>query len=72
MVITLEILKKGLSSNGGYSIKQIRVLGIDNYLFEKGWKLALVGSDVPKEKVDNFIALKDAHLKKAERTLFET
>lgn len=62
MLITETILYNGKSRNGGWSLKQLKLLGVD-YLV-KGWKRRIIGTDVPKSNIDRFLALKDAHLPK--------
>ncbi len=61
VVITKEILDKGCSVNGGYSRKQLELFGIQG--FPPGWKKTLIGKVVSVEVVNQFIALKDQHLK---------
>lgn len=62
MLITETILHNGKSRNGGWSLKQIKLLGANGSV--KGWKRRIIGSDVPKSNIDKFLALKDAHLPK--------
>jgi hypothetical protein len=60
ITLTIEILERGLSRNGGYSSKQLKLFGIEG--FPKGWKKGLVGQSFPRELVNEFIELKDRHL----------
>jgi hypothetical protein len=60
IVLTDEILKQGLSKNGGYSRKQLDLLGIEG--FPKGWKQSLLGQTFSVELIEQFIALKNQHL----------
>ena len=60
IVITSETLEKGLSKNGGYSLKQLNLFGVKK--FSKGWKKDLIGRSFPRELVNQFIDLKDRHL----------
>jgi hypothetical protein len=60
VVLTDEILKQGLSKNGGYSRQQLKLLGIEG--FPKGWKQSLAGQAFSVELIEQFIALKDHHL----------
>jgi hypothetical protein len=60
MIITSETLEKGLSKNGGYSLKQLNLFGVKK--FSKGWKKDLIGRSFPRELVNQFIDLKDRHL----------
>ena len=61
MIITEHILLQGLSRNGGYSSKQVRILGT-HIKKNKGWKRRLIGTSVPDINVKRFISLKDSHL----------
>jgi len=63
MVITDHILLQGMSRNGGYNSRQLKLLGTHTKK-NKGWKRRLIGTSVPDENVKMFIALKDAHLPK--------
>ena len=60
IVITSETLEKGLSKNGGYSLKQLNLFGVKK--FSKGWKKDLIGRSFPRDLVNQFIDLKDRHL----------
>ena len=60
IVITSETLEKGLSKNGGYSLKQLNLFGVKK--FSKGWKKDLIGRSFPRDLVHQFIDLKDRHL----------
>jgi len=74
MVITEDILEQGLSSNGGWSNKQLKALGLPKQYFKrdggllKGWRRFLVGLDVPEEYIVRFLELKNAHLSFAAKT----
>ena len=59
-ILSEEILERGLSRNGGYSLEQLKLLGI--YEFHKGWKKSIIGKPFKLEILNNFIALKDCHL----------
>ncbi len=61
MILTEEILSKGLSSNDSFSFKQIKVLG--DSMTKKGWRKRLIGKEVSGFQINQFISLKDAHLK---------
>ena len=69
IVITNEIINSGMSRNGGWSLKQLELLGLKREEFKKGWKWKLIGKYVEEEKVERFIALKNAHLRKIEPEL---
>ena len=59
-ILTKEILEQGLSRNGGYSLEQLKLLGI--YEFCKGWKKGVIGKPFKSEILNKFISLKDYHL----------
>lgn len=61
MIITHEIIEAGKSSNNGWNGKQVRLLGED--MTKKGWLRRLIGKEFPEEVVNQFLALKDVHLK---------
>lgn len=61
MILTVEILQKGKSSKGGFSLKQIKLLGYN--FFKADWQINSIGKDFKKEVIDEFIELKDKHLK---------
>lgn len=69
MVITAELIEQGRSIRGGWNLKQLRALGLSGNYFRSngglysGWKWDLIGKNVPKENIDNFLTLKDKHLK---------
>jgi hypothetical protein len=60
IIITSETLEKGLSKNGGYSLKQLNLFGVKK--FSKGWEKDLIGRSFSRELVNQFIDLKDRHL----------
>jgi hypothetical protein len=68
MIVTKEILEQGMSINGAWSLKQLKALGIvhkgSRKFPAKGWKDKLIGSDVHFSRIETFLTLKDAHLKK--------
>ncbi len=61
MILTQDILEQGISRNGGWNNKQIRLFGISREN-NTGWKLKILGLDFPKSIIDRFLALKDRHL----------
>ena len=61
MIITEDILLQGMSRNGSYSCKQIRMLG-SHIKKNKGWRRRLIGTSVPEANIKRFISLKDTHL----------
>lgn len=61
MKITEEILNRGKSSNNGWNLDQLRVLGLHG--FQKGWKKSLIGKEISEEQLSKFINLKDTHFR---------
>ena len=64
MLITNDIIKDGASINQGWSLKQINLLGAKR--FKKGWKQRIIGTNMPKKNIDEFLALKNKHLDELE------
>ena len=48
IIITTEILDAGISRNGGWNGRQIKLLGLNPKLI-KGWKDRLVGTYPPQQ-----------------------
>jgi hypothetical protein len=65
--ITDEFLRAGQSTRGGWSYKQLRLLGLrvgrGGKPLRSGWKQCLIGTFISIVKANEFTALKDAHLK---------
>lgn len=60
MKLTREHFNEALSSNGGYSQKQLKLLKVN--IKKSGWKYRAMAKDYPPEVIQKFIDLKDAHL----------
>jgi len=60
-ILTDEIINRGMSKNGGWSLKQLRLFGFTK--FTKGWKWMVVGQEFPRELIIQFLYLKNKHLK---------
>jgi|GEM_PF-5522597 len=67
MIITEELLLKGMSSRGAWSEAQVRLLGEPGTQDNKGWRRNVIGRDIPDADADRFVELKDAHLKQKKR-----
>ncbi len=61
MILTKTIFEEGTSPNGSWSDKQLKCFGIGKDK-QKGWKNGIIGKDFPKEVIERYVALKDAHL----------
>lgn len=64
ILLSEEILDKGKSIKGGWSMAQLQVFGILE--LRKGWKSKILNKEYSKEEISRFITLKDKHLKKNE------
>jgi hypothetical protein len=64
MILTKKILNKGRSSKGGFSKKQVELLGLDFNDLWKGWQAQIIGENYHEATIKKFIALKDSHVKK--------
>jgi hypothetical protein len=60
LTITQEMIEAGMSDNGALSFKQIDLLGFGRY---SGWRRRAVGKEILTEKYNEFLALKNVHLK---------
>jgi len=69
MKLTNEVLELGLSSNGGWSNKQLKLLGVKTPL-RKGWKELLIGTFHNESTIDLFLKMKDAHLPEDDGSVF--
>jgi hypothetical protein len=67
VVMTKEILDKGRSRNGAWGIKQIRILGLNN--FSDSILRTTIGKSFPSESIKTFLLLKDQHLSNKNYTL---
>ncbi len=63
-LLTVEIMIKGRSWNGGYSLNQLRLFGFNNFP-KKGWQDMIIGQEWAKEIVNQFLFLKNKHLKRS-------
>ena len=61
MRLTEEILESGISRNGSWSNKQLKLFGVKVPL-RSGWKDRIVGRFFPESTINKFLELKDAHL----------
>ena len=62
-ILTEDILNKGKSKNGGYSKKQLELIGI-NWPPIKGWKKKCYSGNyfISSKNILKFISLKDKHI----------
>jgi len=62
LAVTKQLMFDGMSRNGSWSGKQLRVLGVKDYLHEPGWRRRLEGTIITEQQKNEFLALKNAHL----------
>jgi len=61
MIFTKELFEKGKSSNGGWNNRQLAAIGIEGIKKRRGWPAQIIGKDLPREAIELFLSLKDAH-----------
>jgi len=61
--ITEEFLVSGLSMRGGYSRRQLELLGV-SWPPQKGWKLTVMDRAISDEVAEEFVALSDRNAPK--------
>lgn len=59
--LTEEDVLMAMSSNGGWSAAQLKLIGVE-WPPEKGWKTRAVGAEFDQSTIESFIGLKDKHL----------
>ena len=62
--LTKHHLLQAKSDNNGWSNAQWETLGVNVFDKKKGWIQRLLGNEFDKNQIDQFIALKNMHLKK--------
>lgn len=66
VIMTNEIMNRGISRSNGWGRAQLRVLGI-RPLNNKGWRKQIIGEEYPERVIQEFLDLKNKHLKKGLR-----
>lgn len=61
MEITEELLAAGASKRGGFSKRQVELLGIA-WPPQRGWKKSIIGNTISEEAAEEFVRLSDQHL----------
>lgn len=64
--LTKEIIESARSSYGGFSLMQMRCLGIVG--FPKGWLKECTNKLYPQKTINKFVTLKDKHLFEKQQT----
>lgn len=67
MLVTNEFLEKGRSDSGGYNRKQLELLGVA-WPPLKGWKKAIIGTNIGDDVAEMFISLTGRTLKSEGRS----
>ena len=65
ITLTKELIEYGCSSVGGWTIKQLNVLGVER--FKKGWKEKLIGKKISTNTWNLFVGLKGEKKEKKSR-----
>ncbi|MDG1752587.1 MAG: hypothetical protein P8I03_13140 [Thalassotalea sp.] len=65
--LSKELIEMGRTGNGGYTKKQLKVLGVD-WPPAKGWLKAMIGTEIEQEKYDKFVAFSTINRAKASLT----
>lgn len=60
-VITGQLIRSGQSANGGWSMKQFQLLGVE-WPPGTGWKARIIGNEITEHDKNQFLNLKNAHL----------
>lgn len=66
--VTLALILRGRSSNGGWNDKQLATLGVlrlSNGKLPHKWQNDIIGTWITQAAARQFVALKDSHLRKA-------
>ena len=67
ITLTEELIEKGKSQNGGWSLNQLGIFGIGE--FKKGWKKEIIGKKITEKQLEEFLLLRNEHLQpKNEKT----
>ena len=61
-VLTHKLFELGMSKNGAWSDRQLKLLGVEMPK-KKGWKNKIIGNTYPTNVIEQFIYIKDVHLK---------
>lgn len=61
--ITDDLLVAGMSSNGAWNYRQLHLLGVE-FPLKRKWRRRLLGKKITAAGIDEFLRLKNAHLKK--------
>lgn len=61
VIMTHAIIELARSRNGGWSKKQLELVGVD-WPLANGWKKSLIGQEITASIVHKFISMRDRHL----------
>ncbi len=62
MIVTSQLIEEGKSKNGGWSTRQLKLIGVE-WPPVKDWKARVIGQEISDEDAQAFVKLKDAHAK---------
>lgn len=71
IIVTMEIMESGMSSNGGWNNAQLKLMGAKIPL-QKGWMKGIIGGRVDQLTLEKFVSLKDNHLSEAKINIKHT
>lgn len=63
--VTEQLIEAGMTGAGGFKYYQLQLLGVETPP-KSGWKEKVIGTKIPKENAEKFLALK-GQMKKAEQ-----
>jgi len=66
MIMTNNIILKGISYYGGWSKHQLEAIG-GQWPPKQGWKINIIGKEVDEKKVELFLYLKNYHIKNVKK-----
>lgn len=66
-----ELLNLGISNRGAWNRAQLEAIlpeneftGYGTWSVQKGWKLRLIGTELTQAQIDEFLRLKNTHIRK--------
>lgn len=62
--ITELWLRQDLSKRDSYNKRELRILGLPDEPLVKRWKQRLVGQEITEKQRDEFLSLRDDHLRR--------
>ncbi|NJK99581.1 MAG: ribonuclease HI [Spirulinaceae cyanobacterium RM2_2_10] len=66
VLISQALLAAGQSDRGSWSKRQLQLLGV-SYPLQSGWRQKILGQEISEQAAQDFVALKNQHLKPQDR-----